>query len=119
MQARDFAGNGGEAVEGLWRQRPKLAYAASAVRPGARSSRPDQAQAAGSRLAQLVRLIDRRATLILDRNLFHVVDNHSVARTFLRIQLQTELILDGLLKRRARIGLRHGRSAIRRHGSRG
>ena len=46
--------------------------------------------------------------LIPDRNLLHVVDNHNVAQTFLRIQLQTELILDGALKGRAGISLRHG-----------
>src|ERR1039457_6354249 len=45
--------------------------------------------------------------LIPDRNLLHVVDNHNVAQTFLRIQLQTELILDGALKGRAGISLRH------------
>ena len=61
------------------------------------------------------------STLILGRNLLRAVNNHNVAETFLRNQLQTELILDGVLKARAGISLRHGRSAIWRlpdHASR-
>ena len=49
-EARDFSRNGGEAVEGLRRQRRKLAHAASALRACARQRRPHQAQAAGIRL---------------------------------------------------------------------
>jgi hypothetical protein len=39
--------------------------------------------------------------VILGRNLLHVVDNHDVAETFPRIQLQAELILDGAHEGRA------------------
>jgi len=49
-KARDFPRNGREAVEGLRRQRRKLAHAAGALRACACPRRPDQAQAAGTRL---------------------------------------------------------------------
>ena len=45
--------------------------------------------------------------LILDRNLFHVVDNHNAAGTSLRNQLQTKSILDGVYEGRS------GRSVVR------
>ena len=60
-----------------------------------------------------------RDKLIPDRNLFRMVHNHNVAGTFLRIQLQTELLLDGMLKGRAFTSLRHGMSVIGRRASRG
>src|ERR1035441_10208277 len=46
------------------------------------------------------------STLILDRDLLHVVDNHNVAETFFRIELQAELILDSAYEGRA------GRSVV-------
>ena len=54
-KARDFPRNGREAVEGLRRQRRKLAHAAGALRAGARQRRPHQAQAVRIRVKADIR----------------------------------------------------------------
>jgi hypothetical protein len=50
-KARHIAGNGRATVQGFRRQRRKLAYSASAVRPCARSRRQVEAETAGTSLA--------------------------------------------------------------------
>jgi len=53
-KARNFPGNGREAIQGFRRERRKLACATGAIRPCTRSRRPDEVEAAGNRLTQFV-----------------------------------------------------------------